>query len=244
MGCAAGHLTGRTGYINMTNLKDYDMTFDDRVSPPLRDLVGKSVLLKCEQPRQNAMPKMICKQISNAAVSFTASDEDVGFTAGGAIAIVILICLVIGIGSAWYYGKKHPRDDTSTDNKFAALGDKSPVVTASPDIHTSNNDNNLNGNGAAAPLKPPPAPLVTQVDNDTRGAAFSVANNNDTGYKESMALPATEVTADTTPVGTMNEGGGYLNEEDDEALPPPVNDEEVIAGDIENQDEEYEYYDE
>merc|ERR1712173_568731 len=116
------------------------MTFDDRVSPPLRDLVGKSMLLVCEDG--NAMPMKMCAPITSESLTFSLGAEEIGFTAGGVMGVLCLILLVGGIGSAYCYGKMNGGGDEKgtaaakgrTDHRFAALGGRSPSATM-PDEH-------------------------------------------------------------------------------------------------------------
>eukprot|EP01083_Nonionella_stella_P293484 998078_1 len=221
--CAAGHMTGKTGYIIMEKGESYDMTFNDRTSPPLNDLVGKSILLKCET--ENAYPMTICTPIKSSSLSLSSTEDEItGVTAGGAIAIVLLILLAIGIGSAYFYGKKHPTPENnngnnSKDNKFAVLnGNGSPRT----------NDISVNNISDASE----PKPLATG------DPIYSPPETNNNNNKESIALP--DDTNNDIPIGTMNEGdGGYIGNQDEQQANIDIDN-----NNEEYNDEEYEYIEE
>ena len=185
--CAAGHMSGRSGYINMTMHmgKSYDMTFDDRVSPPLRDLVGRSILLVCED--EDAAPKKMCAPVTSESLSFSLNEEEIGWTAGGVMGVLILIFLICGIGSAYYYGKTHGDKQgvvtNSIDHKFAALGSRSPTspMPVSNPVHT----------------------------NIASSSLYAEPQSNDV-----VALQQ-GTDDDDEKVASTNEGGGYVEEEEE-----------------------------
>ena len=192
----------------MTAGDSYDMTFDDRVSPPLEDLVGRSVLLYCESSEsEDAFPLKICTPITSSALTMGAMSEESGWTAGGVMAVILVILFGVGIGSAWYYSKQHPdTGDVQMSSRFVILAANSPTVT--PPVTKPA------GSGTSEFPKtttPPPASTPTSTDDGVTTRA-----------EGPVAMAAYMVDAGS-PMGTMNEGGGYIEtNEDSFVAPPPV----------------------
>merc|ERR1712154_66906 len=208
------------GNIKMEKGRGYDMTFDDRISPPLRALVGRSILLQCEE--NNAFPKKICAPITMSSLSFSANNEEsTTMTAGGGMAIFIVILLFITIPSVYFYSKKQEKlknaEKENNDNTFAALPNASKSA-----ISVKQNS-------------------PTQSEKD-KVLEFEEKNKyippqTDRGNNAEIVLPDN---------GTKD----VVKEETNMAPPPPpisyaLKEEDVGHGENENVDnEEYEYYEE